>query len=293
MSTSLAPEASARRIAVIGATGQQGGSVVDALLDNGVGVRALVRDPSAAAAQALRARGVDLVTGDLTQPASLDALLSDVDAGFAMTTPLSGIDLEVAAGIAVADAAARVGLPHLVLSTVGGAERQTGIAHFESKRRSEERIEALGLHATFLRPVFFMENLNGFGVTVEHGEAVVRLPLPDGVPLQMVAVRDIGRAAAAILNGGTAVEGGSIEIGGDSLTGTQIATAIGAHLARPGRYEAIPLAAVASFGDTADMFRWFSETPAYQADFPGTRALVPDVLDFPTWLAASQFTRTD
>jgi uncharacterized protein YbjT (DUF2867 family) len=181
-------------------------------------------------------------------------------------------------------------VPHVVFSTVGGAERNTGIAHFESKRRVEEHIESLGLHATFLRPVFFMENLTGFGVTIEDGSVVVRLPLPAGIPLQMVAVRDIGKAAAAILKGGTAVEGGSVEIGGDSLTGEQIATAIGTHVALPSRYEAIPLEAVASYGDTADMFRWFAETPAYQADFDATKTLVPDVLDFPAWLTYSGFT---
>ncbi|HEX3679057.1 MAG TPA: NmrA/HSCARG family protein [Galbitalea sp.] len=290
MNTSLAPATSGRLIAVIGATGNQGGSVVDALLSQGLAVRALARDSGSAAAQALRDRGVDLLEGDLTDPASLDSLLRGVDGVFAMSTPVDGTDVEVAAGIAIADAAARIGVPHLVFSTVGGAERNTGIAHFESKRRVEEHIESLALHATFLRPVFFMENLLGFGASIEEGEVVVRLPLPDGIPLQMIAVRDIGKAAAAILEGGTAVEGGSVEIGGDALTGTQIATAIGAHLALTSRYEAIPLAAVASFGDTADMFRWFAETSAYQADFATTKALVPDLLDFPAWLTFSEFT---
>jgi uncharacterized protein YbjT (DUF2867 family) len=292
MNTSVPPAESGRLIAVIGATGKQGGAVVDALLDQGLEVRALVRDPGTAAAQALEDRGVALVKGDLTDPASLESLLSGVDGAFAMSTPVDGTDVEVAAGTAIADAAARIGVPHIVFSTVGGAERKTGIAHFESKRRVEEHIESLGLHATFLRPVFFMENLTGFGVSVEEGDVVVRLPLPDGVPLQMIAVRDIGRAAAAILKGGTDVEGNSIEVGGDALTGTQIATAIGTHLALPSRYEAIPLAAVASYGDTADMFRWFSETPAYQADFAATRILVPDVLDLPAWLDFSAFTVT-
>jgi len=292
MNTSVPPAESGRLIAVIGATGKQGGAVVDALLDQGLEVRALVRDPGTAAAQALEDRGVALVKGDLTDPASLESLLSGVDGAFAMSTPVDGTDVEVAAGTAIADAAARIGVPHIVFSTVGGAERKTGIAHFESKRRVEEHIESLGLHATFLRPVFFMENLTGFGVSVEEGDVVVRLPLPDGVPLQMIAVRDIGRAAAAILKGGTDVEGNSIEVGGDALTGTQIATAIGTHLALPSRYEAIPLAAVASYGDTADMFRWFSETPAYEADFAATRILVPDVLDLPAWLDFSAFTVT-
>lgn len=164
-------------IAVIGATGQQGGSVVNALLERGgVTVRALVRNPESEKAQALAARGVELVTGDLTKPESIDSVLAGADAAFAMTTMggPGGTDFEVSTGKAVADSAQRVGLPHLVFSSVGGAERHTGIGHFESKRRAEEYIESLGIHATFLRPVFFMENLLGMGVSVEDGTVVVR-----------------------------------------------------------------------------------------------------------------------
>jgi uncharacterized protein YbjT (DUF2867 family) len=292
MNRSLADGASgtmAPVVAVIGATGKQGGATVDALLERGARVRALVRDPGSAAAQALADRGVELSPGDLTDPTSLETLFAGVDAGFAMSTMSEpgGTDFEVASGIAVADAAARTALPHLVFSSVGGAERDTGIPHFESKRRVEEHIESLGLHATLLRPVFFMENLAAFGTTVEDGEVVVRMALPDGIPLEMVAVRDIGRAAAAILLGGTAVEGTSVEIAGDSLTGSQIAKTLGVRAGLPARYEALPLEAIASFGDLAQMFRWFAETPAYQADFDATRTLVPDVLDLPGWLAAS------
>ncbi len=288
MSPSLTPITGSPLIAVIGGTGKQGGSVIDALLPSGARVRALVRDPHAPAAQALADRGVELSVGDLGDAASLDALFAGVDAAFAMTTPLDGgTDRETANGIAIADAAARAGVPHLVFSSVGGAERESGIPHFESKRRVEEHIEALGIHHTFLRPVLFMDNLSGFMTSVEDGQVVVRMALPDGIPLQMVAVRDIGRAAASILLGGAAVEGDSVEIAGDTLTGSQIAKAIGAYAGLPARYEALPLEAIASFGDTADMFRWFAETPAYQADFEATRALVPDALDLPSWLAAS------
>ena len=288
MSPSLTPSTGSPLIAVIGATGKQGGSVIDALLTRDARVRALVRDPHKPAAQALADRGIELSIGDLGDAASLDALFAGVDAAFAMTTPLDGgTDRETTTGIAIADAAARTGLPHLVFSTVGGAERESGVPHFESKRRVEEHIEALGIHHTFLRPVLFMDNLSGFMTSVENGQVVVRMALPDGIPLQMVAVRDIGRAAAAILLGGTSVEGKSVEIAGDTLTGTQIAKAIEAYAGLPARYEALPLEAIASYGDTADMFRWLAETPAYQADFEATRALVPDALDLPSWLAAS------
>ncbi|MCU1423110.1 MAG: hypothetical protein JWN36_2761 [Microbacteriaceae bacterium] len=288
MTTSVTPSADSRLIAVVGATGNQGGAAVDALLERGARVRALVRDLGAPAAQRLADRGVALTAGDLTDAASLDILFDGVDAAFTMTTPIpGGTEHETAVGVAIADAAARAKVPHLVFSAVGGAERGSGVPHFESKRRVEERIESLGIHHTFLRPVFFMENLAGFSTSVEDGQVVVRMAMPGDIPLQMIAVRDIGKAAAAILLGGTAVEGASVEIAGDSLTGEQIAQAIGAHAGLPARYEALPLTAIASFRDTAEMFRWFTETPAYQADFAAARALVPDILDFPSWLASS------
>src|SRR5882757_2199584 len=133
MNSSLPPEATTQLIAVIGATGKQGGAVVDALLDQGERVRALVRDPVSAAARALQDRDVELVTGDLAAPASLDPLLHGVDGVFAMSTPVDGADVEVTSGIAIAEAAARAEVAHVVFSSVGGADRSTGIAHFESK----------------------------------------------------------------------------------------------------------------------------------------------------------------
>ncbi|UWX95949.1 NmrA/HSCARG family protein [Arthrobacter zhaoxinii] len=280
-------------IAVVGATGQQGGAVVTALLDHGARVRALVRDPESSRAAALADRGVELVPGDLADPNSLDVLLKGADAAYSMATMTGpgGTEAETAHGAAVADAARRTDLPHLVYSSVGGAERQSGVPHFESKRRVEEHIENLGLHATFLRPVFFADNFQGFGISTENGDVVVRMPLPDNVPLQMVTVHDVGRAAAAILLGGTAVEGGAVEIAGDELTGPQIAAAFGVAAGLPARYEALPLEAVASQEDLAAMFRWFGQTPAYQGDFEATRTLLGGApLDFPAWIRASGWT---
>ena len=201
---------------------------------------------------------------------------------FAMTTPLpGGTEQETATGIVIADAAARADVPHLVFSSVGGAERDSGVPHFESKRRIEEHIEALGIRHTFLRPVLFMDNLSGFMTSIEDGEVVVRMALPDGIPLQMVAVRDVGRAAAAILLGGTAVEGGDVEIAGDTLTGSQIAKAIAAYAGLPARYEALPLEAIASFGERSRDVPLVRRDTAYQADFEATRALVPDPSTYP------------
>jgi len=279
-------------VAVVGATGRQGGAVAGELLARGVRVRALVRDPETTKAADLAGRGVELVTGDLTQADTLGPLFEGVDAAYAMTTMYpNGTDYETATGLAIAQAASNAGVPHLVYSSVGGADRESGVPHFESKRKVEERIRELGLSVNFLRPVLFMDNFSEFGVDVEEGTATVRLPFPDGIPLEMLAVRDLGRAAASILLGAD-VPGGAVEIAGDKRTGTQIAEAFGEAAGLPARYEALPLDAVGADSDMAAMFRWFAETPAYQADFEATRTLVggDGPLDLPGWIRHVRWT---
>ena len=158
-------------------TGQQGGATARALLAAGADVRALVRDPDADPARDLRTAGATTVRADLNDPASLRAAFDGVAAVFAMTTFTGdgGLAQETEHGIAITDAAVAAGVPHLVYSSVGGAERHTGIGHFESKRRVEEYLDAAPIATTFVRPAFFMENL-----AVSDG--VLSLPLPGGIP---------------------------------------------------------------------------------------------------------------
>ncbi|MEQ3553389.1 NmrA/HSCARG family protein [Pseudonocardia nematodicida] len=265
--------------AVVGATGQQGGATARALLDAGFKVRALVRDPGADRAAGLRSAGADVVQADLTDPASLRPAFAGLDGVFAMTTSFTprGTDGEVEDGFRIADAAWAAGVGHLVYSSVGGAERETGVPHFESKRRVEEHIAELGVPATIVRPVFFMENLSP---TTEDGEVVLRLPLPGGVSLQMIAVEDIGRVAAAVLRDPSRVPGGAVEIGGDELVCEQMAEVFG------GRYEELPVDVLDS-DDLRAMFTWLAEaSPAYTADFASTRELDPEVRDLRAWAAS-------
>jgi uncharacterized protein YbjT (DUF2867 family) len=277
------------QIAVIGATGQQGSSAVDALLDAGAGVRALVRDPGSTAARALRTRGVELVVADQEDGDALARGLAGVSALFFMTTFAGpdGTDGEVRRGSVVAEAAARADVPHVVYSSVGGAERHTGIPHFESKRRVEERLSEL-VPATFLRPTFFMENLAPQLAPDQRGDIVVRLPLAADVPLQMVAVRDIGAAAARLLIDPTVVDGGAIEIAGDELTLDEVAERVGRVLGRRARFEEVPLEALGGDADLQAMFRWFATVPAYQADLAATRRLVPGASYLVTWLSTQR-----
>ncbi|MEV0352283.1 NmrA/HSCARG family protein [Nonomuraea sp. NPDC050680] len=273
-------------IAVIGATGQQGGSVVDALLAQKQAVRALVRDAEAAGARALRTRGVEVVAADQENSESLQRALTGATALFFMTTfeGADGTEGETRRGVSVADAAARAGVPHVVYSSVGGAERATGIPHFESKHRVEQRLSEV-VPTKFVRPTFFMENLAPQLADGGRGELVLRLPVAGDVPLQMIAVRDIGAAAARLLIAPDAIDGDAVELAGDELTMAQVADRIASELGRPTRYEGLPIDVLRDDEDMRAMFQWFTTVPAYQADFDVTRHLVPDVRDFAAWVS--------
>jgi uncharacterized protein YbjT (DUF2867 family) len=144
---------------------------------------------------------------------------------------------------------------------------------------------ARGLPTTFVRPVFFMDNFAEFMTpTVQDGTLVVRIPLPPGIPLQMIAVEDVGAVVAAAALDPDRIAGGSIEIAGDELTGEQVAEAYQRRYGIPARYEALPISVLDGNTDQRAMFEWFAHLPAFQADFAGTRALAPGTKTFKRWL---------
>ena len=276
-----------RPVAVVGATGQQGAATVAALRDTGAAVRALVRDPGGTAAGQLVGLGAELAVANLDRPDTVAAAFDGVAAVFAMTTFTGprGVDGEVEHGRVIGDAALAAGVEHVVYSSVGGAERATGVPHFESKRRVEEHLTSLGLRTTFVRPTFFMDNFAGPArPAVEDGTVVLRMPLPGDVPLQLVATADIGKAAAVALLAPERIPDGAIELAGDELTGDQIAAAHGTAAGLPARYESLPLDVLAGDPDQHAMFAWFARPPAYRADLAAGRRLVPDLQDLATWL---------
>jgi uncharacterized protein YbjT (DUF2867 family) len=278
---------SGRPIAVVGATGLQGGATARALLGANAPVRALARRTDSDAARALTGLGADLVAADLDDPEGLRAAFTDVAGVFAMTTPgpERRTDLEVKHGHAIADAAAAASVPHVVYSSVGGAERHTGIPHFDSKRDVEEYLVARGLSTTFVRPVFFMDNFAQVATpTMQDGTLVVRIPLPPGIPLQMITAEDVGAVAAAAALDPDRVPAGSIEIAGDELTGEQIAQAYQHRYHVPARYEPLPIEVLGDDTDQRAMFDWYAHPPAFQADFAATKALAPRTKTLEQWL---------
>ena len=184
-------------ILVTGATGNQDGAVARHLLQRGrFKVRALVRDQNKPAAQALQQAGAELVTGDLNDRTSLDRALQGVYGIFSVQVFSDGLDAEIRQGKLVADAASSAGIEHFLYSSVGSAERNTGIPHFDSKFQVEEYIRSLSLPYTILRPVFFFFNYNGMRSMVEQG--TLFQPLSPETKLQQLSEEDYGAMVAEV-----------------------------------------------------------------------------------------------
>lgn len=262
---------------VIGATGNQGGATARELLSRGWNVRALVRNPDKPEARELAERGAILVHGDLDDEASLRRAMTGVHGVFsvqALAYEPTTLAAEVRQGKAVADAAKATGIEHFVYSSVGGAERETGIGHFETKAEIERHILALGLPATVLRPVFFMNNLLHYADAA--GERLISLPAKPDKPIQLIASDDIGFFAAAAFDDPHHHIGRQIELAGDEITFSEVAAVYERVTGVPTRFEALPI--------EDRMFEWFAEE-GYEADIPALRRVHPALMSFEDFLS--------
>lgn len=277
---------SSESVLVLGATGAQGGAVADALLDLGAGVRAMVRRPESDRARRLAARGVEVVPGDLDDVSSLAAAMKGAAAAFAVTTPFeSGPEAEIAQGRAIVDAASRSALPSLLFSSVAGADRHSGVPHFESKAVIEQLLAANGVRHAVLAPTYFFDNALGGLDELRDGQLV--LPLPGDRPLQQVARTDLGAVAARMLRAPERFVGRRVELAGDEPTPRSMATELSEVLGRPVRHVEFSPDQI----DNPDMrAMWeFFERAGYAADLPGLRAEFPDVAwtSFADWARAT------
>jgi uncharacterized protein YbjT (DUF2867 family) len=258
-----------RTILITGVTGQQGGSVARALAGKGFTLRGMTRKPDSDAAKAAAAKGVEIVKGDLDDGGSLEAALDGVWGVYAVqNTWEAGVEKEEEQGKRIATVAKQAGVQHYVYASVGSADRQTGIPHFDNKARVEATVRGLGFpsHA-ILRPVFFMENL--ISPWFLHGDKLVTAMNP-GTVLQMVAVRDIGEYGARLFIDAEKYKGREVDIAGDAATMPQAVEAIGKGMGKPIEFVQIPIDEVRKNSeDFALMLEWF-EAVGYDADIEGT-----------------------
>lgn len=257
-----------KTVLITGATGNQGGAVVDHLLasDAEFEILGLTRDASGDQAQALADRGVDMVEGDLDDPDSLRPHVSRADGVFAVTNFWTqGYDRQVQQGKNIADVAADEGVGHFVFSGVGGHEQETGIPHFDSAWEIDQHAQDRDLPMTVLKPVFFFQNFEAFVDDITDG--TLAFPLEEGVSLQMVDVRDLGHAAAVALADPDRFVGERYDIAGDEHTLAEAAEIFSEVMGTDVEPVHIPTEdAAADFGEEFTvMCEWFNEV-GYDAD---------------------------
>jgi len=277
-------------VVVTGATGKQGGAVVKNLLERGHEVRAITRSTDSAKARELANAGVTLVRASLEDTAALTKALEGATSLFAMTTPYEGgTQAETRQGISAVDAAKAAGA-HLVFSSVGSANRQTGVPHFDSKYKVEEHIARIGARATVLAPVYFMENLY-FGKE-QLAKGIYATPLSPTRGLAQVAVADIGAVAARLLEDPGRFAGKRFDLGGDELAGNDVVAILSRVTGRRFTYFQVPLDLIRQrMGeDAVKMYEWFDRV-GYTVDRAALRREFPDVAfhDFESWAKAQDW----
>ncbi|NUW34208.1 NmrA/HSCARG family protein [Nonomuraea sp. SMC257] len=282
-----------KTVVVVGATGLQGRAVTRHLLHDGWRVRALTRDPDGAHARALARAGAELVRARMEDADSLTAAAEGAWGLFSVQptvgSPGTAQDFttedEVRWGVNVAEAARAAGVGHLVFSSVAGADRHPSEkvpANLVSKWRIERRVAELGLPATILRPVSFMENFTG-GYALRDGTLSTGVA-PDTVQ-QLMAVDDVGAVTALAFARPGEWIGRAVSLAADELTPVQVAEAIGTALGISLPYVRIPIEVIRSVSeDFAYAMQWLDEY-GYRADIAATRRILPAAMDFSTWLA--------
>ena len=277
-------------VVVTGATGNQGGAVVKSLLERGHEVRAVTRSTDSAKGRELANAGVTLVRASLEDTAALTKALEGATSLFAMTTPFGGgTQAESRQGISAANAAKAAGV-HLVFTSVGSANRNTGVPHFDSKYEVEKHIADIGVRATVLAPVYFMENLL-FG-REQLAKGIYAAPLAPTRRLAQVAVADIGAVALRLLEDPAHFAGKRFDLAGDELTGNDVIAVLSRITRRPFTYFQVPLDV---FGqrmgeDQAKMAAWFDRV-GFTVDRAALRREFPDVAfhDFESWAKAQDW----
>ena len=266
-------------VLVTGSTGRQGGGVIRHMLSKGWRLRALTRNSRSTAAQDLASLGVEIMSGDMEDPASLEKPVEGVYGVYSVQDFWAvGARREVQQGNNLADAAKKAGVAHFVYSSVGGAERNSGIDHWESKWEVEQHIRKLNLPATMIRPAAFMENYYIDQVEIGILKGKLMDPVRGDKPYQTIAADDIGAFIALAFERPKEFIGEAVEIAGSELTNREAAEVFSRVLGRKVRFQRLPLPAVRLVlgKEFYQMFRWFNAS-GFKADIETLRRRYPEI----------------
>jgi len=303
---------SKKTIAVVGATGAQGGGLVRAILadpSGGFTARALSRDDSGEKAKALQAQGAEVVKASVDDPATLRRAFDGAYGAFCVTFFWDHFspEKEVAQARAMAQAAKDAGVKHVVWSTLEDTRERVPLSdsrmptlmgkykvpHFDAKGEADAIFRELGVPTTCLRTSFYWDNFIYFGSGPKpgpDGKLVLTMPMADK-KLPSIAAEDIGRCAYGVFKRPDLI-GKTVGIAGEHLTGAQMAAALSKALGQSVAYNAISHDAYRKLGfpgaeDLGNMFQYkcdFETEYCAQRDLAFSRSLNPQLQTFAQWL---------
>ena len=300
-------------IAVVGATGAQGGGLVRAILNDPNGsfaARAITRDVTSDQARTLYRLGAEVVAADIDDEASLASALQGAYGAYFVTFFWAHFspDKEMAEARNMARAAKASGIQHAIWSTLEDTRQWIPLSdnrmptlmghfkvpHFDSKGAANQAFVDEGVPTTFLNTSFYWENFIHFGMGPKpgpDGKLAITFPLADK-KMPSIAVEDIGKCAYGVFKKGPELIGKTIGIAGEHLSGQQMADAFGKALGKEVRYNDVPPEVYRGFGfsgaeDLGNMFQFKRDFESYYCgarDLAVSRALNPELLTFAEWL---------
>jgi uncharacterized protein YbjT (DUF2867 family) len=300
-------------IAVVGATGAQGGGLARAVLSDPVGgfaVRALTRDPDSERARELADHGAEVVRADLDEEDSVIAAFEGAYGAFLVTNYWEHLstERERAQAGAMARAAKTAGIRHAIWSSLEDTrefvpldddrmptlEGRYKVPHFDAKAEADALFTEEGVPVTVFKTTFFWENLLGpMGPQrAEGGRLVLSMPMAES-RLAGIGVDDVGRTAFGVFKRGEEFIGRTVDLSGEHLTGAEMAWAFEKMLGEEVVYEPMAFEAMREQGwpgaaDMANMFQFyaeFAEPFTGKRDFDLLRELNPELETFEDWLA--------
>jgi uncharacterized protein YbjT (DUF2867 family) len=304
-------------IAVVGATGAQGGGLVRAIAKDTSGgwrVRALTRDPDSDKARALAKLGAEVVAADVDDEQTLRRAFDGAHGAYCVTFYWAHMspEREMAEAANMAKAAGDAGVRHVIWSTLEDTRRSIPLSdtrmptlmgkykvpHLDAKGEANARFEELGVPTTFFLTSFYWENLIYFGMNPKEGsdgKLVFSLPMGNK-KLPGIAAEDIGKCAFGVFRRGRELIGKTIGVAGEHLTGAQMAAALGRALGRTVTYNPMPPEAFRKLGfpgsdDLGNMFQFFADMEVMVCGARGvesSRALNPELQSFDQWLGANK-----
>jgi uncharacterized protein YbjT (DUF2867 family) len=309
--------ATKRIIAVVGATGAQGGGLVRAILadtSEEFAVRALTRNVGSDKANALASAGAEVTQADIDDVAGVKRAFAGANAAFCVTNFWEHFspERELAQARNLAQAAKDAGIEHVIWSTLEDTRRwvpltddrmptlggKYKVPHFDAKGEADQIYRDLGVPTTFLLTAFYWENLIYFGAGPKRGpDGKLALTYPlDNAKLPSIAVEDIGKCALAIFRRGREFLNRTVGIAGEHPTGAEMAAALTRALGQEVRWNPVPPAVYRSFGfpgadDLGNMFQFkrdFNEYYVGSRNLAFTRSLNPELQTFEGWLARNK-----